>query len=548
MAIKDPNSSTPLFSTQKVMSQLDSNALKNTNTVLQKQLELNSSTYLSQYGLTTPTAVKTFLKTPAGKAVVEEIQTEILMEHIIKELNQAMYLADELLKQQMRSAFEHWKEEKKEKLIKRNHLIIEQIEELQTRLAKKETIVPLERTTQDVDQLMNHYDDLIRDVELQQKVLIHKKLALEAERRAFETEELSVREQYALYDEYTHDNYFEPLKNEDDLIQCRHIISEEIDILFQQINKNIEQGQNAKSLIHQQNACHQRRDRLDEMLAVHKQEKVYLDPHGNTSSSAKEAHFIVSKDKKLIHEHGEYFLLNANQDWQTVKNNPEARADAKKSFSDTHMALMTVKVRLRHNEQIDLSACKKQLNDNALAIAQINLEQRSYENKIRELQSAQAIMQKQLQASMNNNQKNNAIPQQTPRPAPSSSINMPTAKPFPSAKLKQSLNELKSSLNQFNTPNRLTPDRQVNQSRELITSLFSQHSKLSALLPLVREQIFLQMAKYGVQSSLQNQFKHKITSSVNNQYEETLPYKNKVRGTEHKSPTPFNMTPDPYKK
>lgn len=113
----------------------------------------------------------------------------------------------------------------------------------------------------------------------------------------------------------------------------------------------------AAKLLNFLNGLHLMSVGLEEMIAVEESKKSFLNEHGEVVNSTQQAHFILSKEKKLVKHEGAFYLLNKDQD--LAKMSHEDKHQAKSHYDNARPEICCLKQVI--NEQASLNSQNEDL-------------------------------------------------------------------------------------------------------------------------------------------------------------------------------------------
>ncbi|KTD22999.1 Dot/Icm system substrate protein LidA [Legionella lansingensis] len=131
----------------------------------------------------------------------------------------------------------------------------------------------------------------------------------------------------------------------------------------------------AKKELEELNAKNLQIGTLKDMLAVTKGDKIMYKSNGETTTSFQEADFVVPKDKQLVKEGEEFYLLN-----QGEKLSDENRTTAKQDFDNAKGEMSSVKNLVSSNRSIEMGELDQKVKNLSDRITQLQTE-KSQEDK-----------------------------------------------------------------------------------------------------------------------------------------------------------------------
>lgn len=398
---------------------------------------MHSTIALSRFGLKTAEDVKKFLHSPAGEVLVGEIGQEIEREEAIEEQLRFEEREHRLLILRIKALLFLWfLEEKTDARDKINEIILkikelikekQHQEHIQESESKSHKTMHYELAIKQYEDTLSELQDAIKEGEYLEQRMLH----LEKQRAQLD-DKYSIFER--ILDEDAHEDLTPPM-----ILSKIEALTEEIEQHIDQIQALIESNQDDKAhgLRNKHNGLNLKVAHLRDMLATHEGTKYYANAAGEHVSSPRDADFILNLEQKIIQHDGKYYLLNNNQDWDSVKESPEALVEAQKHYEQSKQELMTIKKVVLHHKTLETEIHQEQV-DATEQLLKHNLEYKAeLAHKINTLHTMQI----------------NA-PQTTPNMelhAPSAGIGAPSITPKPSP-----------------TPqNDLTPDKLIEKLRAL---------------------------------------------------------------------------------
>lgn len=377
--------------------------------------------FLSRFGLRTPQAVDTFLKSPAGEVVIAELGAQKELQKAI-EREQAIKRQDrELLLLRIKAfLFLLYSGEKAHAKAQLDELIEEQSEKTLEHLNKisaptTESPAANPQAQLELQNIITNYAQTV----VQSQQLYETENKLQQEMHALQQQAQQLQAKYQMFESYIEDSYFTQFMNVQGSINPTAIeqeqteLMERINSLFEVINQRLEANEDPRSIIQEQHGLNLRLATLRDLLAAHAQQKHYVDSEGREVHSLTEAEFILTKGHQLIKHDGKYYLLKPGQDWSTIKDNPEERHHAEQHFERSKHELMTVKKAIRSNRGIEETTHQERTQQVEQQLVQNKEEQRLVGNQLIQLNAARAAAEAALQDF------STTTPTHTLRPTPS---------------------------------------------------------------------------------------------------------------------------------
>lgn len=406
---------------------------------------------LSRFGLKTPEDVKRFMHSPAGEAVIGEIGAHLALEKAIAEDQQFQAQEHRLLMSRLKALLFMWFLADKADAADKVREITMQFNELALERAK-----PTASSSQTTDtkrsqeraESLAKYEDVVRQA--QENVAKGEVLQEQRNKLVKEGEQLEVK--YKIYDKnladfesspaasitlttdeiQTQANQLAPEVNEHALMvrdalkngnvhDARGLLlkaqmaqlMKQMDSQANRINDLLVEGKDdeARALLEEQNGLNLKAASLHDLLSVHEGKKHYVNDQGAQVHNLHEAHFILAKGQKLVRdEQGKMHLLQPNQDWDSVKDNPEAKALARKDYKELKPQVMCVKKVVSRNKGLEATMNQEQIAETDKLIVA---------NRAEGLMIANMIAQQQAAMSSAQNELNNSGPARNiPRPTP----------------------------------------------------------------------------------------------------------------------------------
>lgn len=271
--------------------------------------------------------------------------------------------------------------------------------------------------------------------------------------------------------------------------------------------------------------------------------KKYVNNLGQTVSP-KDAMFVLDKDQQIVEENGKYYLLGPGQNWDLIKQNPLEKENAEKQFELLKPELLTVKNVIKLNQGLEIDFNKKLVTDAENKLLANAEENKLIKNQNSLLQSAKADGIKLLSELELSN---------TPlkmKATPGASSSVKPSQVSATLFYKQQINELKlRDAKKVTVQDLYNLVRYAPGNRELIKGyLDSKLANLPRTAPIMDQlllQIMLKNLKVlGVKTN------ETVTNSIETYKTSVRTNKSPDLIVEEKKnqPSPFQMTPNPYKK
>ncbi|RUR05283.1 hypothetical protein [Legionella sp. km772] len=557
--------------------------------IVQPGSEESPATYLSQHGLKTPKAVATFLLTPAGRTVTEEIAERQAIDQERRNEQLREQREHELLMQRIKIALLLWYLGRKAHASKKvNELILDQIEKAEKRLHKaaEQLKSPEEsKYTAALEEVIQDYEKAIKAAQEEAHALDEKGTLLKQDHAFLMGLGLKLDQKYATYD--TSLNEMSALQLHDEHGNLDEVafndaqakFTEEMHILQKEIDSLIENDQDPGEALQKLNALNLKFASMHDMKAISEGRKYALE----TTVDGEEAHFVINKGDQLMtlndddelvavdpndesvkaldssklffqksgnqlvkDSDGKMYLLRPGQDLETVKQNPQmsenAQQAAKESFERVKQEVMTVKHVIGLHKGMEKGAHDKRVQATEELISANKAEKDLVDNQVRLLQAVQADARNALRQAPTlspkpgvGSQITMTPPPPTPRPTVTSSQHSLSSSQVPSVKFTQLLKELQleGQKNQLSMKYGNNP-----QSRQLIDKEFNDRLKNGArpLAPNELMQLERRMHAFGKENPIAAQRREQLGQSG--------PY---AALRQDDGPSPTAPRPDPFK-
>jgi effector protein LidA len=392
---------------------------------------------LSRFGLKTSEDVKTFLQSPAGEAVIREMGAKLALEKAIVQEQQLQAQEHRLLMSRLKAfLFMLYLSDKadaadraRDLIIKYNELSQEKAKHAATDSPKKDT-----KRNEALAESIAKYEDAVRQA--QENVAKGEVLQKQRDELVKEGEHLQAK--YNVYDasleEFDKSDAARIKLTPDEIKVQANQLSPEMDEHAKMIHKALEGGNardarglllkaqiaqlakqmdaqadnindlllagkddEARALLEQQNALNLKAANLHDLLAVNDKRKYYVNEQGEKTHNFHEAQFILVRGQKIVKDgQGEIYLLQPNQDWESVKNDSAAKARALQDYKDLKPQLMCVKKVVAHNKGLETAMNQDQIAETDQLIKANRAEGLLIANMISQQQAARSSAQYEL--------------------------------------------------------------------------------------------------------------------------------------------------------
>lgn len=348
---------------------------------------------ISRFGLKTAKDILIFLRSPAGDSLMAEIGTQMSIEKSLQDYQQLEAREKALLMHRIKAAFFLWYLEKRAYAAEQQEEIIIAQNDKAIRDSGKTTPIPTSSVLREVqkDMLLRSISDyekaLKLNLEKKQELLLEQE-ALEKVLAKLDKESELIVYKYSLYQNHMDEfddtmDEFEKLDadaSEAEIEERIHQIHEKMDECILEVDELIKSNQDeaAAKLIKIHTALNLNLARHYDAKAVRKGEKYYADENGNKVNSHRNAYFILAtydiqnplfKDivpepkhsKVYKDEYNNYYLLKPGQTWDSIKENPQEKENAQKSFEHNKQELMAVKNLITYTKGLEWEANQGQI-------------------------------------------------------------------------------------------------------------------------------------------------------------------------------------------
>lgn len=345
---------------------------------------------LSLYGLKNSDDLRIFLLSPAGETVTDELAAEIASEEALQEEQRRQAQEQIILEERKRGLLFHWlleeeeeaKEAQKELIALQNEKTLKEEQNAQQKGAPQSETTAKESFTETITRLEKDQENLID----RERKLYEEKQAIEEK---YDTCEKSL-------DQFDSEKFEK--KSEDELETEIEALQRKADGLADQISVE-GNDKKARQLGNELSALSLEIASLQDIRDKQKGEKVFVDENGNNKDATgqtityNKAAFVLSKDQQIIKDtDGQHYLLEKGQQWDTIKDNPKEKNDAKQNYERSKNNIKVVK-------EVVQDIKKEAIGYNATRIGVNKAEQLMVKNQISLMQSARA--QQTLQQKAN---------------------------------------------------------------------------------------------------------------------------------------------------
>ncbi|MFJ1268114.1 hypothetical protein ACD661_06065 [Legionella lytica] len=292
-----------------------------------KDLEPNSPINLSRFGLHNATQVKAFLTSSAGETLKTEIKVQAAIDDAIEEQHMFELREQEKLNHRLRAHLLLWFIEKKGHAA--SHLR-ELIEELNTKAINqskpdakenKASKEPSKANAELLRHTLNSYNAEIKKCEEQHQLAsaeesklteefenLHKqKVRLDNKHDLFMDKMAAFHEQIETYEQLSNEELDAQMAEMETKL---HSLTDTISDLLASGEPGSEEE--AYALLDQQNALNLDIAQLIDIRSSREKQKAFYDANGTEVPSAKDASFIVGKDKQIIKHDDNYYFADIN--------------------------------------------------------------------------------------------------------------------------------------------------------------------------------------------------------------------------------------------
>lgn len=374
---------------------------------------IQATVNLSRFGLKTPQDVIRFLRSPAGEATIAEIGAEIAKAEAIQAQQQFEQQQHSLLMHRLRALLLLWFIAKETNAAEKISELTKELDDKLLKAGDKSKSVKSSNQS-DIAEAHSYFDKAINALTEKQNenTMLTKNLTERLEQLM--EQEKSIVSKYSEYDsglKRLEDSANNGNFTQEEIELKIKALSEEIDTMTSEIGNLLEEGKDteARALLNKQNALNLQIGVLHDVRAVNNAQKYYADAEGNLVYTFKEAHFILVKgetpnlNQRIIKDNGQLYLLKPGQDWNTVKENPEAKAKARQEYKILKQDLMSVKSIVRHHKNYEHRIQNEQISDTKGRLDKAKQESLLLSNQLNLVQAARASSEdaaKQLHLSL----------------------------------------------------------------------------------------------------------------------------------------------------
>ena len=418
----------------------------------QEDFNPNSPINISLFGFKNPNDLKVFLLSPAGEAKLGEMGAKLAEE----KANEDQRLFELQEAEKMRSLIKiHLLLWLMEKDAHAENVLREQIDLFNQRsiaqskpdAAKPQKSESTPKASPGLQQALASYDEAIRQHQDEHSKLQTNETALNKRMENLVQQQQALTIKYDVYntslEEFAKSSDEHDAMTSTDLDKLIQDMELELDKQTDEIFALLDTGkpadeEAARQLLHEQNALNMRVAVLKDLLSAKSGDKVYFDidgekiptqkdADGNDIPSQKGAAFIVGKDQQIVMRDNEYYLLNANEEFDNLSDDEKEGAHA--AFKDARHEIMCVKQAVEHTHKMEKEFFDEEINDVNAKQAQNKEDKMKLENQIKLMQSVRATLEKTAQEQVNtsaNSELNNNAPKAMPTPnANGKAVNLP---------------------------------------------------------------------------------------------------------------------------
>ncbi|RUR17228.1 hypothetical protein ELY21_11740 [Legionella sp. km535] len=384
---------------------------------------------LSRFGLKTPEDVKKFLHSPAGEAIIGEIGAELALEKAIEDERRLEQQEKRLLMSRLQAMLFLWYLEKKahakdkikELVIQQNELAIERAKTPEPQTHSN----AISESIKNVEMTLSSYASALKAIEAKEQALDKKMEQLKTEEAHIEVKYEIYETNILLFEQFLDDN---PELTPEEIQERIDALAAQMDTHADEVNELLTIGKDdeARALLHVLTGLNAQAAGYLDMLAVHRNEKYFVNADGEPVSSIKDAELTLNASQKLIKDaDGQMYLIKATDDWEQIKADPNAKAEALKGYQALKQdpQAMSVKKVIQHNKVLENDLHSKQVQE-VSSLKEENQAQKTLINN--EVSQLTALRGNLLNQAKQTNQSNVTLGQPTLSP-------MPTPTPAPKA-------------------------------------------------------------------------------------------------------------------
>lgn len=332
----------------------------------QQAKEDGSTINLGLEGLTNAHKVKKFLLSPAGKEVVAEIGAQLALKRDIDIQQQQERQEHELFKRRLMAALLSWYLSKKSDAAQKVKELIHQQNEKAIKDAGKTSTPTSQSTSQpnkDFQKMLDDYDKAIRRAQEN----IAKGEELERKLDKLERQGQDIEEKYNIYDESL--NEFDSLLTDSETLLPSEIeermdfLTKDSDKLMQLMDKHKDDEKTVQSLKNEHHGLTLKLANLRVLHEAHSGTRSFVNDKGEPVNSLKEAQLIINNNQEVVQDSNGFYLIEKGQ-WDTIKDNPEARAKAQNDYTQAKHDLVAIKLdALIHKLSLQMEKQLEEIND-----------------------------------------------------------------------------------------------------------------------------------------------------------------------------------------
>lgn len=376
----------------------------------------NSTINLSRFGLKSSLDLVKFLRSPAGESKLGEIGTELAIQEKIRQNFEEATLEEQLLRHRILAYFAHRAASRKARDTQELYDEYEAqdkkaLDEQAKTMTKDKKHEPLE-----LYDVLDRYEAMILDLtdRLAKNSKDEAELLDNISNVLEKTTKLTTK--YDVYgdalNESTPSFYENTETNDEDIQKKIDQLTTEIDRLADSVNDLLiqDRDEEARELLNKQNALNLQVGMLKDLQAVKgtsKQQKYFADENGhpidnrsqgNTPQPTpfKESAFVLTVGEKLIKQPDGYYLLKQGEDWNTVKDNPERKEQARQHYERSKHEIMNVKNVVEANRKLEFRFVYDEAEDLNNKLQQNQSEKRALKLQLVQIQVAKTQVQRLL--------------------------------------------------------------------------------------------------------------------------------------------------------
>lgn len=328
--------------------------------------EDGSTINLGREGLKNAFQVKKFLLSPAGKEVVAEIGAQLALKRDIDIQQQQERQEHELFKRRLMAALLSWYLSKKSDAAQKVKELIHQQNEKAIKNAGKTSTPTSQSTSQpnkDFQKMLDDYDKAIRRAQEN----IAKGEELERKLDKLERQEQDIEDKYQIYEDSLGE--FESLLvNSEELLPSEiqermDFLTKDSDKLMQLMDKHKDDEKSVQSLKSEHHGVALKLANLRVLHEAHSGTRSFVNDKGEPVNSLKEAQLIINNNQEVVQDSNGFYLIEKGQ-WDTIKDNPEARAKAQNDYTQAKHDLVAIKLdALIHKLSLQMEKQLEEIND-----------------------------------------------------------------------------------------------------------------------------------------------------------------------------------------